>query len=119
MQLYQVVSNRLYNSAMFCSWNSGIRARYQCVRLQKNKFKVEKGVTLPVNPENRQPLILVPKRWLRFAPWISFDDYFKDHCPQDDIAHAGEVLKRVDVLNFNRSNFDLVEAYIREKGANL
>jgi hypothetical protein len=60
-------------------------------------------------------LILVPKRWLRFGPWISYDDYFRGHCPQDDIAHAGEVLERVDVLNFNRQNYNIVDAYIREK----
>ncbi len=59
--------------------------------------------------------MLVPKRWLRFVPWLSFDDYFKGHCPQDDIAHKGETLNRVDVLNFNRSHFDIIESYIVEK----
>jgi len=80
-----------------------------------NQFKREAAVDLPANPENGQPLILVPKRWLRYVPWLSYDDYFKSHCPQDDIAHAGEKLERVDVLSFNRSHFDLIDAYIREK----
>jgi hypothetical protein len=80
-----------------------------------NEFKPEKDVSLPVNPENGQPLILVPKRWLRFVPWLSFEDYFKGHCPQDDIAHEGEALERVDVLNFNRSHFDVVNSYVTEK----
>ena len=80
-----------------------------------NEFKQEKGISLPANPENWLPLIFVPKRWLRFVPWLSFDDYFQAHCPQDDIAHQGETLERVDVLNFNRSHFDVVDAYIVEK----
>lgn len=29
-------------------------------------------VRLPVNPESDKPLLLVPKRWLRFIPWINF-----------------------------------------------
>lgn len=82
---------------------------------RSNEFKIENDVNLPVNPANGQPIIFVPKRWLRFVPWISFDDYFKGHCPQDDIAHRGEALERVDVLNFNRSHFDVVDAYIVEK----
>ncbi|MGJ0396548.1 MAG: hypothetical protein ACR65U_10015 [Methylocystis sp.] len=82
---------------------------------RKNIFVSDMEATLPVNPENGYPLILVPKRWLRFTPWIAYDDYFEKHCPQDDIAHAGEVLERVDVLNFNRANYGVVDAYIREK----
>lgn len=82
---------------------------------RKNEFQSEGNVELPFDPESGQPLILVPKRWLRFTPWISYDDYFRDHCPQDDIAHEGEALERVDVLNFNRQNYNVVDAYILEK----
>lgn len=82
---------------------------------RRNEFASESGVELPYNPENGQPLILVPRRWLRFVPWISYDDYFQHHCPQDDIAHAAEKLERVDVLNFNRAHYNVVDAYIREK----
>jgi hypothetical protein len=80
-----------------------------------NQFESEKGVTLPSNPQNGKPLILVPKRWLRFVPWIAYNDYFRVYCPQDEVAHAGEKLQRVDVLNFNRKNFDIVESYVTEK----
>jgi hypothetical protein len=80
-----------------------------------NVFRSEDNVSLPANPENGQPLILVPKRWLRFVPWLSFDDYFKNHCPQDDIAQQGKTLDRVEVLNFNRAHFGVVENFINEK----
>lgn len=82
---------------------------------RKNEFKPEGGVQLPFHPDTRAPLILVPKRWLRFGPWISYDDYFQEHCPQDDISHEADKLERVDVLNFNRANYNVVDAYIREK----
>lgn len=69
----------------------------------------------PVHPETAKPILFVPKRWLRFVPWISYDGYFKEVCPQDDIAHEGEELTRVKVLTYNRDNFGVVDAYIREK----
>lgn len=70
---------------------------------------------LPVHPELHFPLLLAPKRWLRFKPWISFDDYFQSACPQDDVAHDGEELTRVHVLNFNRDNYGIVQQYIQAK----
>lgn len=70
---------------------------------------------IPVHPETGKPLLLVPKRWLRFVPWINYDEYFKEACPQDDIAHEGGELTRVDVLTYNRKSFGLVDTYIKEK----
>lgn len=69
----------------------------------------------PVHPETGKPLLFVPKRWLRFVPWISYEGYFREACPQDDIAHEGEELTRVKVVTYNRENFGIVDAYIREK----
>jgi hypothetical protein len=82
---------------------------------RSNQFLVEENTPVPVNPQNDKPLILVPKRWLRFTPWINYDDYFRHHCPQDDIAHPAEDLDHVTVLNYNRQNYGVVEAYITEK----
>lgn len=83
-----------------------------------NEFRVEK-VKLPTNPENNLPLILVPKRWLRFSPWIDYDDYFANHCPQDEISHSPVELTRVAVLNFNRNHYDVIEEYVSEKERTL
>lgn len=80
-----------------------------------NKFKREDGVQLPFNPENGAPIIFVPKRWLRFAPWINYDEYFEKHCPQDEISHVPEELTRVKILNYNRHNYGAVESYVRAK----
>lgn len=57
----------------------------------------------------------MPKRWLRYAPWINIEDYFKDYCPHDDIVHPGEILTRSKVLNFNRDNYGVIQAYVRAK----
>lgn len=73
------------------------------------------ATNLPVDPTDDRPLLLVPKRWLRFMPWISYEDYFDKHCPQDDISHTAEELTRVEVLNFNRDNYGVVAAYIAAK----
>jgi hypothetical protein len=74
------------------------------------KFVSEK-LPLPVNPNTKAPLLLVPKRWLRFSPWINYDDYFAGAHVKD-----GAVPKdRVAVLNYNRANYGMVETYVRQK----
>lgn len=80
-----------------------------------NSLRQEVVAAVPYNPISGAPLLFVPKRWLRFTPWINFDDYYVDHCPQDDIAHAGEILDRVEVLNFNRENYAVIESYVKAK----
>ena len=41
------------------------------------KYKIIKEkTTLPVTPELKEPILLIPKRWLRFSPWINLEDYF-------------------------------------------
>jgi hypothetical protein len=82
---------------------------------RSNKFVSSEEARVPINPKTGEPILLVPKRWLRFTPWINYDDYFRHYCPQDDVAHAPESLDRVTVLNFNRNNYGIVEAYISEK----
>jgi hypothetical protein len=82
---------------------------------RRNAFEMVSGIQLPFNPETEEPLIFVPKRWLRFTPWINYDDYFKSYCPLDEISHEPETIERVEVLNFNRQNFGAVENYVREK----
>jgi hypothetical protein len=73
------------------------------------------ATSLPIDPTDDRPLLLVPKRWLRFMPWISYEDYFEKHCPQDDISHTAEQLTRVEILNYNRDNYGVVAAYVAAK----
>ncbi|MEH2406054.1 hypothetical protein [Nostoc sp.] len=82
---------------------------------RKNSFILDEEITLPVNPETKEPLIFVPKRWLKFSPWINFEDYFKDYRPRDEIFNPGEPEERVKVLNFNRDNYGIVQEYIKVK----
>src|SRR5205814_2092137 len=62
---------------------------------RSNSFDRSVRVHLPVNPVNAEPLIFTPKRWLRFNPWINFDDYFKTACPRDEIFNPNEPIDRV------------------------
>jgi hypothetical protein len=75
--------------------------------------KVE--LRLPINPRNNEPLIFTPKRWLRFTPWINFEDYFKTACPRDEIFNPDEPIDKVKVLQYNRDNYDAVERYVQLK----
>ncbi|MBS4012049.1 MAG: hypothetical protein KGZ72_15000 [Roseovarius sp.] len=69
----------------------------------------------PIHPATGLPVLLVPKRWLRHVPWINYDTYFRDFCPQDDIAHEGEELTRVRVQTYNRDNYGVVDSYVKAR----
>jgi hypothetical protein len=67
-------------------------------------------VTLPADPESNHPIILVPKRWLRYKPFLNFDDYYRDfHEPE----HRSP--QRAEILNFNRQNYGLIRSYVQKK----
>lgn len=73
-------------------------------RLSTEKWKV------PVNPETGKPVLLVPKRWLRYVPWISYDDYFGASVALLD--DKGVPKERGEVLTFNRHNYGIVAEYV-------
>lgn len=81
--------------------------------VKKHCFK-EEDVQLPVNPNTHAPIWLVPKRWLRFSPWISQDDYFSNYYPEK--VDRGDFFKdRIKVLMYNRANYDMVKGYIEQR----
>ena len=80
-----------------------------------NKFLFDQRACLPVDPETREPLIFVPRRWLRFTPWINFDEYFRDYCPWDEIFNHGEPKDHVKVLRYNREHYGVVRDYVMVK----
>lgn len=78
-----------------------------------HRFEKE-DVELPVNPNTHEPIWLVPKRWLRFSPWISQDDYFSNYYPEK--VDRGDFFKdRIKVLMYNRFNYELVRGYVEER----
>lgn len=78
---------------------------------QQNKF-VKEELELPVNPDTGLPLLLVPKRWLRFIPWLNYEDYFGSYFIKNNTI---QTIDRVQVLNYNRKNYDMVQTYIQFK----
>lgn len=80
-----------------------------------NTLEIDQKVYLPVNPTTKDAIIFTPKRWLRFNPWINYEDYFRSYCPQDEIFNPNEPINRVKVLNYNRNNYGVVENYIKYK----
>ncbi len=81
--------------------------------VRDNEFKAE-GVKLPCNPQDGRPILLVPKRWLRQAPWISCDNYIKDYFIKE-VSGGEDKLSKVEILNFNRHNYGVVQVYIKQK----
>lgn len=70
-------------------------------------------VDLPVAPDTGKPVLLIPKRWLRYAPWINFDNYFDGAFTQDGQLPAD----KAKVLSFNRQNYGMVERYLSQREA--
>jgi hypothetical protein len=72
-------------------------------------------VRLPFNPETQEPILFVPKRWLRFTPWINFDEYFADVVPKDEGGTLTPEVRRVQILTYNRQNYGAVFDYVARK----
>tara|TARA_R110002049_G_scaffold53831_2_gene150241 strand:- start:2392 stop:3765 length:1374 start_codon:yes stop_codon:yes gene_type:complete len=81
-----------------------------------NSFGAEE-THLPVNPNSKAPILLIPKRWLKFIPWINTDDYFNNYYIKNVHKDGDEFPDKIKLLNFNRHNYDMVQAYtaIKEK----
>jgi hypothetical protein len=79
-------------------------------------FKIaSENISLPINPITRAPILLAPKRWLRFVPWISYEDYFTNYISSSQKILQGESISRVEILEYNRKNYDQVQTYIKRK----
>jgi hypothetical protein len=76
---------------------------------------VDEVVDVPVNPETQAPLLLVPKRWLRFLPWLNFDDFFTSSFVEGVPPGPDGKRDRVAVLNYNRHNYGVVQEYVRAR----
>jgi len=78
----------------------------------KSMSMKKESCKLPVNPNTRQVLWLVPKRWLRKSMWLNDDDYLNHYL----VSHIEELKREeIDIVTFNRENFDVLVEYIRAK----
>lgn len=55
------------------------RVKLQNIYNSKTNSFGEEETDLPVNPNTKTPIILIPKRWLKHIPWINTDDYFNSY----------------------------------------
>lgn len=90
------------------------KAKIDVYDYNENVF-VQEEIDLPQNPENSSPIVLVPKRWLRFLPWINYDDFSTNYVPKDSTKGFGQFTSRVEILEYNRMNYDMVESYVKIK----
>jgi hypothetical protein len=128
----QVSKDRI--SDITCSLMKSFLIDFTLDRCKKHSIPIDKSVIsqydykkqtivteetyLPLNPINKQPVILVPKRWLKYNPWINYDNYYESYYIKDVDKTFDGKLNRVEILNFNRSNYDLLQAYIAIKERN-
>jgi hypothetical protein len=80
---------------------------------KKNKIVEEKDIYLPQNPETKQPILLVPKRWLRKMTWINYEDYIDNYYLKEIESELNK--NKIEILNYNRKNYDVVRSYIKIK----
>jgi len=85
-------------------------------RYDYRKCKIlEETLELPINEQNNSPILFVPKRWLRFTPWLNYDDYYDNYLIKDIDKEYDGINNRIKVLEYNRENFGLVEKYVSIK----
>lgn len=78
----------------------------------KSMSMKKESCELPVNPNTKQVLWLVPKRWLRKSLWLNDDDYLNHY-----LVNSIENLKRdeIDIVTFNRENYNVLTEYVKAK----
>lgn len=81
----------------------------------RKKKIIQETVYLPQTPKNKSSIILVPKRWLRYIPWISYDNYFEKYFIKEILAGKKRIPDRIAILNYNRHNYDIVQTYVKNK----
>lgn len=94
----------------------------QQVELHRYDYKrskiIKESVKLPVNEESKQSVLFVPKRWLRFTPWLNYDDYFKHYLINNIEKEYDGTKNRIEILKYNRENFGQIEKYVALKETN-
>jgi hypothetical protein len=108
-----ILKSHLIDYTIACASAVGVplvKSRLNVFNAAKLTFEAE-DVDVPANPVDGKPLLLVPKRWLRHAPWISFDDFFARMVSANDALPK----QRIPILNYNRTNHGIVSAYVAAK----
>jgi len=81
---------------------------------RQNKF-IDEEVYLPENPNTNEPILLIPKRWLRYIPWVNYEDYFKNYYTKEMQVRSDQLVDRIAILNYNRHHYGAVQAYVANK----
>ena len=90
------------------------RVRLDNIFDDRRAHLVSEEIDLPVNYGTDSPILLVPKRWLRRNPWISFDEFTKFTIATSE-PFQQRSLSHEEVLNYNRANYDMVVLYVEQR----
>lgn len=75
----------------------------------------DEEVAVPCNPETNEPVLFVPKHWLRRIPWINLDEYIRDFTTAGLEGSDSETGRRGVVLTYNRHHYEAVRSYVEAK----
>lgn len=75
----------------------------------------DEDVAVPCNPETNEPILFVPKHWLRHIPWINLDEYIRGFDATNLTDSDLETGRRGAVLTYNRHHYNSVRSYIEAK----
>jgi len=73
------------------------------------------SANLPVHPDTKQPILLVPKRWLRRIPWIGMEQYIELYYKQEIAKSEADIPARMKVVLHNRDNFGVIESFVSQR----
>ncbi|GAA0874069.1 hypothetical protein GCM10009118_04770 [Wandonia haliotis] len=93
------------------------KVKLQNIYNSKTNSFGEEETHLPINPSTKSPILLIPKRWLKHMPWLNSDDYFNNYYISKIHKEGNDFPDKIKLLDFNRHNYDIVQAYtaIKEK----
>ncbi len=79
-----------------------------------NIFETE-NIELPINEITNMPILFIPKRWLRFMPWLNYESFVSEYLIMKHSDWENKRYSRIELLDFNRNNYDLVQSYTKAK----
>ena len=85
----------------------------------------DRYVDLPINPIDKQPILLVPRRIVRNLPWINYDDYLRTEFSSYLRANRRKSGSKTQtdfnkdkVVSITRAQIERVDRYIKKKEQN-
>ena len=111
---YQLIE---YTQKQAAIWSIGLQSGVPV----ENYFDASTGewrsghFDLPTNPENGEPIILVPRRIVRTLPWINYDDFLRSEFVSVLKGRRVDRADKRDIVAVSRNEVERIDRYVRTK----